>query len=59
MKNKQTFEYKTAKSNFYLGDSLEVLRSIPDNSIDLTVTSPPYSDQREGTYSGFPHILIE
>lgn len=25
------------------GDCLEVLRQIPDNSIDLVVTSPPYN----------------
>jgi len=33
------------------GDSLEVLRSIDDNSVDLTVTSPPYDNLR--TYKGF------
>ncbi len=52
MNNKQTFEYKGTKADFYLGDCLEVLKSIPSNSIDLTVTSPPYSDQRKGTYGG-------
>lgn len=34
------------------GDSLEVLKSFPDNCIDLIVTSPPYSDQRKTTYGG-------
>ena len=29
------------------GDCLEVMKTIPDNSIDLTVTSPPYDDLRE------------
>ena len=29
-----------------LGDCLEILRHLPDNSIDLTVTSPPYDDIR-------------
>lgn len=33
------------------GDCLEVLRSLDDNSIDLTVTSPPYDNLR--TYNGF------
>lgn len=33
------------------GDSLEVLRELADNSIDLTVTSPPYDNLR--TYNGF------
>jgi site-specific DNA-methyltransferase (adenine-specific) len=32
-------------------DCLEGMRYIPDNSIDLVVTSPPYSDLR--TYKGF------
>lgn len=35
-----------------MGDSREVLKSIPDSSIDLIITSPPYSDQRKGTYGG-------
>ena len=28
------------------GDCLELMKDIPDNSIDLTVTSPPYDDLR-------------
>ena len=32
------------------GDCLELLKDIPDNSIDLTVTSPPYDNLR--TYNG-------
>lgn len=34
------------------GDCEEVLKAIPDNSIDLIVTSPPYADQRISTYGG-------
>lgn len=33
------------------GDSAEVLKALPANSIDLTVTSPPYDNLR--TYNGF------
>lgn len=33
------------------GDCLEVMKDIPDNSIDLIVTSPPYDDLRE--YKGY------
>lgn len=33
------------------GDSAEVLRALPADSIDLTVTSPPYDNLR--TYNGF------
>ena len=36
--------------DLYNGDCLEVMRSIADNSIDLTVTSPPYDNLR--SYNG-------
>ncbi|NCU33005.1 MAG: site-specific DNA-methyltransferase, partial [Candidatus Moranbacteria bacterium] len=39
-------------TDIYLGDCNEKLRFIPDNSIDLIVTSPPYADQRKNTYGG-------
>jgi site-specific DNA-methyltransferase (adenine-specific) len=35
-----------------LGDCLEVLKTLPENSIDLIVTSPPYADNRKATYGG-------
>jgi len=35
-----------------LGDSREELTRLPDNSVDLIVTSPPYADQRKNTYGG-------
>lgn len=34
------------------GDCATVLKTIPSNSIDLIVTSPPYADQRKKTYGG-------
>jgi len=34
------------------GDCLEILRSLPDASVDLIVTSPPYADSRRATYGG-------
>lgn len=40
------------RTDLFLGDSKEVLKKLPDNSIDLIVTSPPYADQRKGTYGG-------
>ena len=40
------------KADIRLGDSKEVLKEYPDNYIDLIVTSPPYSDARNGTYGG-------
>jgi site-specific DNA-methyltransferase (adenine-specific) len=37
----------TLPYTLHLGDCLEVLRSIPDNSIDSIVTDPPYGLSRE------------
>ena len=37
--------------NLHLGDCLEVMKSLPDAGIDLTVTSPPYDNLR--TYNGY------
>lgn len=34
------------------GDCQQVLQSVPDNTIDLIFTSPPYADQRKRTYGG-------
>lgn len=42
----------TPEATFYNGDCLDVLRTMPDNSVDLIVTSPPYADQRVKTYGG-------
>lgn len=30
-------------NNIHCGDSLELLKELPDNSVDLVITSPPYS----------------
>jgi len=35
-----------------LGDCEQVLKSLPDNCVDLIFTSPPYADQRKTTYGG-------
>lgn len=43
---------KLVSTEIILGDCLEVLKKIETNSIDLIVTSPPYSDQRSSTYGG-------
>ena len=42
------------KIDIYNGDSKEVLKQLPENSVDLIVTSPPYADQRKNTYGGVP-----
>ncbi|HEX5153834.1 MAG TPA: site-specific DNA-methyltransferase [Parafilimonas sp.] len=43
------------RTDLYLGDSKEELKRLPDNSVDLIVTSPPYADQRKTTYGGIHH----
>lgn len=39
-------------NKFLHGDCEDVLKKLPDNSIDLIFTSPPYADQRKNTYGG-------
>ncbi|MDQ6844819.1 MAG: site-specific DNA-methyltransferase [Bacteroidota bacterium] len=40
------------RTELFLGDCAKQLRHLQDNSVDLIVTSPPYADQRKGTYGG-------
>ncbi len=52
--------YQMPNVNLYLGDCLEVLNDLPDNSVDLIFTSPPYADQRKNTYGGIhPDKYVE
>jgi len=48
------------RTEIYLGDSKIELKKLTDNSIDLIITSPPYADQRKGTYGGIrPDKYVE
>ncbi len=48
------------RSDIFLGDCLEELQKLEENSIDLIVTSPPYADQRKNTYGGIhPDKYVE
>ncbi|MFW5757092.1 MAG: DNA-methyltransferase [Bacteroidota bacterium] len=48
------------KTDILLGDSAEVLKRLPANSVDLIFTSPPYADQRKSTYGGIhPDEYVE
>jgi site-specific DNA-methyltransferase (adenine-specific)/site-specific DNA-methyltransferase (cytosine-N4-specific) len=48
------------RADVILGDCLNVLKKLPDNSVDLIVTSPPYADQRKSTYGGInPDKYVE
>jgi len=45
---------------FLLGDCEEMLKNVPDDSVDLIFTSPPYADQRKNTYGGIhPDNYVE
>jgi site-specific DNA-methyltransferase (adenine-specific)/site-specific DNA-methyltransferase (cytosine-N4-specific) len=48
------------KHDLHLGNCEDVLKKIPDNSVDLIFTSPPYADQRKKTYGGIsPDEYVE
>lgn len=42
--------YKTPQGEAWCGDSLDLLRDLPDDSINLVVTSPPFALQRQKEY---------
>jgi len=41
----------------HLGDCLEVMKSIPDKSVDAVITDPPYPDYYANEYKYFDGIL--
>lgn len=43
--------YQNEHVTLYCGDCAEILTQFPENSVDLTVTSPPYDNLRK--YNGF------
>lgn len=48
------------RTDLRLGDCEKELRNIPNNSVDLIFTSPPYADQRKNTYGGIhPNKYVE
>lgn len=48
--NLPTPVYSTRNGACYLGDSLELLRAMPEASVDLVVTSPPFALLRQKAY---------
>lgn len=48
----QKNELKQFLNSIIEGDCAQVLPQLPDNSVDLIVTSPPYADQRKNIYGG-------
>jgi len=52
--------YSTKLGKAFVGDSLEMLRSLEDNSVNLVVTSPPFALQRKKEYGNAEqHEYIE
>lgn len=43
---------KSVEAKLILGDCRKELEKLPDNSVDLVFTSPPYADSRKNTYGG-------
>ena len=35
--------FETRRGQVYEGDALEILRAVPDDSVNLVITSPPYA----------------
>jgi len=51
---------KEIKTQIFLGDCENILKSFKDNCIDLIFTSPPYADRRKHTYGGIkPEKYVE
>lgn len=42
--------YRTRLGAAYIGDSLELLQGLPDGSVNLVMTSPPFALQRQKEY---------
>jgi len=42
--------YTTRYGAAYVGDAINLLQALPDESIDLVLTSPPFALQRQKEY---------
>jgi len=49
MKNVKPY-YKTRLGKAFLGNTLELIKNIPDNSVNLIITSPPYGLRKKKEY---------
>src|SRR5699024_7759567 len=49
-----TLYYQDDHVTLYHGDCMDVMASLPAESVDAIVTSPPYAMQRRSTYGGIP-----
>jgi site-specific DNA-methyltransferase (cytosine-N4-specific) len=46
--------YTTKIGKAYLGDALELIKEVPDESVNLLVTSPPFALRRKKEYGNVP-----
>lgn len=46
--------YESPGATLHHGDCLDVMRSLPNDSVDALITSPPYAMQRKASYGGVP-----
>lgn len=52
--------YSTANGSMFIGDSMELLTKLPDNSVSLVMTSPPFALQRQKEYGNLDqHAYID
>ena len=49
-----TFHSQLAMNTVTQGNCRDLIPALPDDSINLCVTSPPYAEQRKGMYPGIP-----
>ncbi|KVD68994.1 DNA methyltransferase [Burkholderia ubonensis] len=47
---KKTPAYSTSNGAAFIGDSMELLAELPDDSVSLVITSPPFALQRQKEY---------
>jgi len=54
-------KYPTVETNvIYQGDCRQILPTLPEQCVDLIVTSPPYADRRKNSYGGVaPECYVE
>jgi DNA modification methylase len=45
--------YEEPGITIYYGDCLEIMKEIPDKSVDLVLTDPPYGVKRDKGFSGY------
>lgn len=52
--------YETVRGKAFLGDTLERIKDLPDNSINLIITSPPYGLRKKKEYGNAdPEVYVK